>query len=124
MLPAPGQGALGVECRSDDPLAAELAALDNPHSRAAVLAERAVLATLEGGCTAPIGALAEVAEGEDGDEIWVRAVVLSPDGVLAVRMSASGAPSDAIGVGTRLADDMLADGADRLTYPADKRQDA
>ena len=55
MLPAPGQGALAVECRDGDPLAAELAVLDDPHTRAAVTAERAVLATLEGGCAAPIG---------------------------------------------------------------------
>jgi hydroxymethylbilane synthase len=123
MLPAPGQGALAVECRSDDGLAGELARLDDPHTRAAVRAERAVLATLEGGCSAPIGALAEVVEGEDGDEIWVRAVALSPDGGLAVRMSATGDPADAEGVGTRLAREMLADGAARLT-DIDKRQNA
>ena len=117
MLPAPGQGALAVECRAGDGLAAALAALDHAPSRAAVLAERAVLATLEGGCTAPVGALAEVAEGEDGEEIWVRAVALSPDGSLAVRMSASGDPADAVGVGTRLARDMLADGAADLDGP-------
>ena len=123
MLPAPGQGALAVECRSDDELVGELARLDDPHTRAAVGAERAVLATLEGGCSAPIGALAEVVEGEDGDEIWVRAVAMSPDGGLSVRMSATGDPADAEGVGTRLARDMLADGAARLT-DIDKRQDA
>ena len=123
MLPAPGQGALAVECRSgDSDLAAELAVIDDPRTRAAVEAERAVLATLEGGCAAPIGALAEVVEGEDGDEIWVRAVALSPDGGLSVRMSASGDTSDAVGVGTRLAGEMLADGAARLTEePAAKR---
>jgi hydroxymethylbilane synthase len=123
MLPAPGQGALAVECRSDDELVGELARLDDPHTRAAVRAERAVLATLEGGCSAPIGALAEVVEGEDGDEIWVRAVALSPDGGLSVRMSATGDPADAEGVGTRLAREMLADGAARLT-DIDKRQNA
>jgi hydroxymethylbilane synthase len=123
MLPAPGQGALAVECRSDDELVGELARIDDPHTRAAVRAERAVLATLEGGCSAPIGALAEVVEGEDGDEIWVRAVALSPDGGLSVRMSATGDPADAEGVGTRLAREMLADGAARLT-DTDKRQNA
>ena len=80
MLPAPGQGALAVECRADDDLLSSLAALDDRASRAAVEAERAVLATLEGGCSAPIGALAEVVEGEDGEELWVRAVALSTDG--------------------------------------------
>ena len=112
MLPAPGQGALAVECRAGEDLVAELGrALDDRHARARVEAERAVLATLEGGCTAPIGALAEIAEGDDGEEIWVRAVALSPDGALAVRRSAAGDPADAIGVGTRLATEMLADGA-------------
>jgi hydroxymethylbilane synthase len=125
MLPAPGQGALGVECRSADAqLVAELARLDDDHARAAVNAERAVLATLEGGCSAPIGALAEVVEGEDGNEIWVRAVALSPDGALSVRMSATGSPADAAGVGSRLAGEMLADGAARLAEPPDKRQNA
>lgn len=133
MLPAPGQGALAVECRTGDDLAAEVAAvLDDPRTRAAVSAERAVLATLEGGCSAPIGALAEIAEGEDHDELWVRAVALSPDGALSVRMSAAGDPTDAVGVGTRLAEEMLADGAARLTDPmmdplmdtADKVQNA
>ncbi|WP_395657078.1 hydroxymethylbilane synthase [Nocardioides sp.] len=126
VLPAPGQGALAVECRSGDDLAKLVGeAIDDPAARAAVTAERAVLATLEGGCSAPIGALAEVVEGEDGDELWVRAVALSPDGGLAVRRSASGAPADAQGVGTRLAEEMLADGAAQLTMdPPDKRQNA
>ncbi|ANH37257.1 Porphobilinogen deaminase [Nocardioides dokdonensis FR1436] len=117
MLPAPGQGALAIECRSDDELVAALAALEHPPTRAAVETERAVLATLEGGCSAPIGALAEVVEGEDGDELWVRAVALSHDGALAVRMSATGTPSDAVGVGTRLGAEMLTDGAGQLGQP-------
>ena len=114
MLPAPGQGALAVETR-DDEVAAEVAALDDVRTRAAVTAERAVLATLEGGCAAPVGALAEVAEGEHDEELWVRAVALSPDGTLAVRMSATGDPADAAGVGSRLASDMLGEGAAQLT---------
>jgi hydroxymethylbilane synthase len=114
MLPAPGQGALAVECRDDEYLATDLGALDDSRSRATVTAERAVLATLEGGCSAPIGAMAEIAEGEDGEEIWVRAIALSPDGSLSVRMSATGDPTDAVDVGTRLAKEMLADGAGRL----------
>jgi hydroxymethylbilane synthase len=89
-----------------------------------VEAERAVLATLEGGCSAPIGALAEVVEGDEGDELWVRAVALSLDGGLAVRRSASGSPTDAVGVGTRLASEMLADGAAGLTEAPAKRQNA
>lgn len=131
VLPAPGQGALAVECRADDELAGALRALDDAPTRAAVDAERAVLSTLEGGCSAPIGALAEVVEGEDGEELWVRAVALSPDGALSVRMSATGTPSDAVGVGTRLGAEMLADGAGQLGQPgpaatteADKVRDA
>jgi hydroxymethylbilane synthase len=118
MLPAPGQGALAVECRSTDVgLIEALAVLDDPRTRAAVDAERAVLATLEGGCSAPIGALAEVVEGEDEEELWVRAIALSPDGALSVRMSATGSPADAHGVGARLGEEMLADGAGQLGQP-------
>jgi hydroxymethylbilane synthase len=68
--------------------------------------------------------LAEIVEGEDEEELWVRAVALSPDGMLTVRMSASGDPADAAGVGNRLASEMLADGAAGLTGTADKRQNA
>jgi hydroxymethylbilane synthase len=116
MLPAPGQGALAVECRADDvDLAAEIrAAIDDPRTRAAVAAERAVLAGLEAGCSAPVGAMAEIAEGEDGDEVWLRAVALSGDGAVAVRRSATGAPDDAEKVGRGLAEEMLADGASTL----------
>ena len=134
MLPAPGQGALAIECRADDDATlAALTALDDPASRAAVLAERATLATLEGGCSAPIGALAEVAEGEDPDrpELWLRAIALSDDGALAVRKSAStvlGADpaawgADATALGDRLATEMLEDGADRLRGGDSTQQD-
>jgi hydroxymethylbilane synthase len=117
MLPAPGQGALAVECRADDELVAALAVLEDPATSAAVTAERALLATLEGGCAAPIGALGEVAEGDDGDELWVRAVALSLDGAFSIRMSATGTLRDAADLGTRLARDMLAEGAGELTEP-------
>lgn len=117
MLPAPGQGALAIECRSDDSLVGLLAALDHPATHAAVLAERTALATLEGGCSAPIGALADVAEGEDGPELWLRAVVLSEDGALAVRRSASAPLTDlaaAAHLGAQLAQELLDEGADQL----------
>ncbi|HEX8781032.1 MAG TPA: hydroxymethylbilane synthase [Nocardioides sp.] len=124
MLPAPGQGALAVECRSDDTdLVEALAALDDPRTRAAVTAERAVLATLEAGCSAPLGALAEVAEGEDGDELWVRAVALSPDGAVAVRRSATGPVVDPARLGRTLAEEMLGEGAaDLMEAPKRKQQ--
>ena len=68
VLPAPAQGALAVECRASDDDARErcCAALDHADTRAAVTAERALLAALEAGCSAPVGALAEIAEGDDG----------------------------------------------------------
>ncbi|GAB3776317.1 hydroxymethylbilane synthase [Nocardioides pacificus] len=125
MLPAPGQGALAIECRADDTdLLAALAQLEDPTTRAAIDAERAVLATLEAGCSAPVGALAEVVEGEEGDELWIRAVALSGDGALAVRMSATGSPAEAVALGTRLATDMLAEGAAELIDTPAKRQHA
>ncbi len=116
MLPAPGQGALAVECRTADvSLVAQVAeALDHAPTRAAVTAERRVLADLEAGCSAPVGALAEVAEGDDGEELWIRAVALSPDGALTVRRSGSGPTWDADGVGRRLAAEMIEDGASSL----------
>ncbi|HET6152249.1 MAG TPA: hydroxymethylbilane synthase [Marmoricola sp.] len=116
VLPAPGQGALAIECRAaDSDLVAQLAdALDDASTRAAVLCERTVLAELEAGCSAPVGALAEVVEGEDGEELWIRAVASSLDGALAVRLSASGPADDPIGVGRRLAAEMIAEGASTL----------
>ena len=119
VLPAPGQGALAVECRAADTDLVRLLAdaVDDPHTRAAVLCERVVLAELEAGCAAPVGALAEVVEGDDGEELWVRAVALSLDGALAVRRSASGDASDPVAVGRALAAEMVADGAHDLLDP-------
>jgi hydroxymethylbilane synthase len=115
VLPAPAQGALAVECRaSDGELVAQLAALDHADSRAAVLAERALLAGLEAGCTAPVGALAVLAEGEHGQELFLRGSVTAADGSDAVRLSATGHVNDAEAIGRRLAADLLADGAKNL----------
>jgi hydroxymethylbilane synthase len=116
MLPAPGQGALAVECRATDTELVEevRVALDDSRTRATVTAERAVLSTLEAGCSAPVGAMGEIAEGEDGDELWLRAVALSGDGAVAVRRSATGRPEDAEKVGRALAEEMLDDGASQL----------
>ena len=113
MLPAPGQGALAVETRSSD---TELTAavheyLDDLATHACVAAERRLLADLEAGCSAPVGALAEVVEGDDGEELWLRAVALSPDGVLDVRRSGTGRPSEADGLGAAVAKEMLDEGA-------------
>ena len=112
MLPAPGQGALAVEVRADDAATRDaVAALDDADTRACVVAERAVLAELEAGCSAPIGALAEIVLGDEGDELSLRAVVASIDGSGDVRRSAAGAPSDADAVGRALARLLLEDGA-------------
>jgi hydroxymethylbilane synthase len=150
MLPAPGQGALAVECRDvgvggevwaqeDAELRDILAELDDQATRACVVAERALLARLEAGCAAPVGAVEDVALGDDGDELLLRAVVVSVDGAVSVRRSASaplGPPepeappdpgtaspsralqpaTDAVArhLGTALAEQMLEDGAAEL----------
>ncbi len=111
MLPAPAQGALAVECRADDPLFAVLAPLDDPGSRAAVDAERALLATLEAGCSAPVAGLAEVTG--DG-QIHLRGAVLSPDGRVALRLSRTGTLADAASTGRLLAEELLRTGADTV----------
>ncbi|GAB3590327.1 hydroxymethylbilane synthase [Angustibacter peucedani] len=126
VLPAPGQGALAVECRADDAeLVAALAALDDPDTRAAVTAERALLAALEAGCTAPVGALAEVVESLDVSgsvvvELSLRAVVAAPDGSDALRRSASGPLADPDGLGRALAAELLEDGAADLVAEAER----
>ena len=116
MAPAPGQGALAIECRAadDEPggrLHELLAALDDPATRGAVTAERSLLAALEAGCTAPVGAFAEVGAAFN---LHLVAVVVSVDGVTAVRGSADGPADDAEGIGRRLAADLLSRGAGGL----------
>lgn len=115
MLPAPAQGALAVECRADDQDLVELLGrLDHASTRAAVTAERSMLATLEAGCSAPVAAFAEVAEGDDGDEIYLRGAVISTDGAHDIRLSRTGTPADAVEIGRKLAADLLDAGADTL----------
>ena len=113
VLPAPGQGALAIECRSADLQLVELlGVLDDSDSRAAVTAERSLLAALEAGCTAPVGALAEVVETSSGElEISLRAVVAAPDGSIVLRQSMVGPADDPAGLGQRLAELLLQDGA-------------
>jgi hydroxymethylbilane synthase len=126
MLPAPGQGALAIECRATDTdlVRGLREKIEDPFTRAAVDAERAVLRTLEAGCAAPVGALAEVAEGDDGPEVWVRAVALSADGAVDLRRSASGPLAEAVAVGERLAAEMLDEGAAGLIEEPARRQQA
>lgn len=116
VLPAPAQGALAIECRADDhETLAALAGLDDTCSRAAVAAERALLAGLEAGCSAPVGALAEVTEGDDGRlEVFLRGSVTAIDGTDAVRLSATGDVNTAEQVGWRLADELIDLGANKM----------
>ena len=107
-LPAPGQGIVAVETRADDAdAAAALAAVDDPAARAALTAERAVVAALGGGCQVPIGALAEPA----GDRLRLRALVASPDGSRRLRREATMPAAAARALGAAVADGLLADGA-------------
>jgi hydroxymethylbilane synthase len=111
MLPAPGQGALAVEClsaRAD--LADLLACADDPATRAATTAERTLLAELEAGCSAPVGGYAAGADG-----LRLRAIVVAADGETALRASASGPPDAAEQLGRSVADELLRRGAARYT---------
>jgi hydroxymethylbilane synthase len=116
VLPAPAQGALAVECRSDDTRLRELLAdLEDPAARACVAAERAVLAALEAGCSAPVAAHAELAEDEDGAaELYLRASVTAIDGSDAVRGSLTGPAPAAEDLGRQLAAELLDRGAAAL----------
>lgn len=120
MLPAPAQGALAVECRADDArLVSILAELDDPSTRAAIDAERAVLGALEAGCTAPVGAMAEVVESIDEDgriftELSLRATVVAEDGSDAVKASVVGPVERAAELGRELAAELLDQGARQL----------
>jgi hydroxymethylbilane synthase len=116
MLPAPGQGALALECRSDDSATlATLATLNHPDTHACVAAERALLAHVEGGCMAAVGTLATVRD----QVLELRAVVLDEQGsqrldaVESIAWTDDGLPL-ALDLGTRVADRLLAAGAAAL----------
>lgn len=123
VLPAPGQGALAIECAARNAaLVAVLAELDDPHTRAAVTAERSLLAALEAGCSAPVGALADLSpgggamgDGRDVTEMRLRGVVGSTDGATLVQLSTTGpvpaSDADALALGRELAAEMLDKGA-------------
>jgi hydroxymethylbilane synthase len=109
MLPAPGQGALAVQCRASDEETLELlASLENRPSRMAVTAERAFLSGLGAGCSLPVAAFAAPAE-EDPDMLRLTGLVISPDGTQAIRLSARG--QDPGKLGERLAFDAISQGA-------------
>jgi len=111
MLPAPGQGALAVECRDgDQDLAGWLGEIDDAVSRAATTAERALLAALQAGCAAPIGAYAT-----GTDSLRLDAIVVSADGGMALRASAVGPAAEAERLGRAVAADLLVRGAGKYT---------
>ncbi|KUN78231.1 porphobilinogen deaminase [Streptomyces bungoensis] len=129
VLPAPGQGALAIECAADHAdLVAALGELDDPFTRAAVTAERSLLAALEAGCSAPVGALADFpplsaplergdpqADGQSVKEMRLRGVVGTTDGTCMVQLSTTGpvprTHDGATALGRELASEMLAQGA-------------
>ncbi len=122
MLPAPAQGALAVECRAGDSrLVAVLAELDDADTRAAVTAERALLADLEAGCSAPVGAIAEVVESIDKDgrvfeELSLRGCVAALDGSDVIRASGIGSCGRARELGLSVAAELFELGARELMW--------
>ena len=111
MLPAPGQGALAVECRSGEPeLSGLLACADDAATRAAVTAERSLLAALQAGCSAPVGGYAA-----GTDALRLRAVVAAAGGEMALRASAGGPADEAERLGRQVAAELLGRGAGTYT---------
>ncbi|WP_455865462.1 hydroxymethylbilane synthase [Pantoea agglomerans] len=107
-LPAVGQGAVGIECRLDDVQAiALLSALNDDDTAIRVKAERAMNTRLEGGCQVPIGSFAQL----QGDELWLRGLVGSPDGTAMIRGERRGPRADAEKMGISLAEELLNNGA-------------
>jgi hydroxymethylbilane synthase len=111
MLPAVGQGALGIECRAEDSeTRALLRQIEDPTTRQAVLAERSLLFALGGGCQVPLGALATVA----GDTLTLRAAVVDGAGRRRVEGTVQGSAGDAEALGRQLAASLLSQGAREL----------
>ena len=110
-LPANGQGAVGIECRSDDLVVQQLLApLEHQETRICVLAERAMNRKLQGGCQVPIGAFAVLQQ----NELWLRGLVGQLDGSEILRSEIRGEATQAEQLGTQLAEQLLALGADRI----------
>ncbi len=110
-LPAMGQGAIGIECRTDDAEIHDyLKVLHDEDTSIRVSAERAMNARLNGGCQVPIGGFAEIR----GDRLFMRGLVGSPDGSLLYRAKAESSLDQAEQLGHTIADDLLAQGADRI----------
>lgn len=111
MLPAPGQGALGIECRSDDQaVLTMLSKLHDTDTAAAVNAERAFLAALDAGCNTPVGAIARVT----GDRLTFWGRCLSPDGTRCIETRGECARGEEVSLGRRMADETRAQGFSEL----------
>ena len=111
MLPAVGQGALGIETRADDRATSKIvASLDDAETRPCIEAERALLRELEGGCQVPLGAWARL----ENDELFIEACLLSPDGQDFLRDSQRGKPGDAERIGQQLGQALKEAGAERI----------
>ncbi|CAK9019055.1 Porphobilinogen deaminase (PBG) (Hydroxymethylbilane synthase) (HMBS) (Pre-uroporphyrinogen synthase), partial [Durusdinium trenchii] len=114
MYPAVGQAAIGIECRDDDELVQGLlASLSHSATRDEVLAERACLATLRAGCHAPVGVLTSW---EDGDQLALTGVVLSPDGTERFEASDRAVAEDAVELGARVAQQLIDAGAGAILW--------
>ncbi len=110
-LPAGGQGAVGIECRVDDERVMDLLGpLHHQETAYRVIAERALNRRLEGGCQVPIGCYAE----RQGDQLWLRGLVGDPDGSTVLHAEKTGSINDAEALGIAVADDLLAQGADKI----------
>lgn len=110
-LPAIGQGAIGIECRSDDQQINEmLSMLHDSETGVCVTAERAMNARLNGGCQVPIGGFAQLR----GGQIFMRGLVGSPDGSVIYRAERTGGLDDAEAIGKMIAEDLLSQGADTI----------
>lgn len=110
-LPAIGQGAIGIECRNDDAQVNQmLKALHDENTTIRIAAERAMNARLNGGCQVPIAGFSEI----DGDSLWMRGLVGTPDGSVIYRSERRGHVDNACEIGTAVADDLLAQGADKV----------
>ncbi|HSO13761.1 MAG TPA: hydroxymethylbilane synthase [Anaerolineales bacterium] len=113
MLPAPGQGALAVQCRADDTTTLNLlTALEDDPTRKAVTAERAFLNGLGGGCSVPVAAYAEAGARHRAPDIRLTGLVTSEDGKKVVKVTGEG--TDALGLGNTLAQRAIAQGADEI----------
>ncbi|WP_193165831.1 hydroxymethylbilane synthase [Microbulbifer hainanensis] len=110
LLPAGGQGAVGIECRRDPELEALLEPLHCAATTARLTAERAVVKRLNGSCQVPIGCYSEL----DGDQLWLRGLVGSPDGNKLIRAEARGTAADGEAMGIALAEELLSSGADKI----------